>query len=79
LQLFINEVGVAEQYMRHGLGKKLVRMLLEKAQELECAEAWVATEEENHAARALYKVLGGLEDASRAVVYTYPLQADDDE
>jgi ribosomal protein S18 acetylase RimI-like enzyme len=79
LQLFINEVGVAEQFLRRGLGKKLVRTLLQKGAELGCAEAWVATEEENLPARALYKALGGHEDASRAVVYTYALQSAEEE
>lgn len=73
LQLFVNEVGVSGKFHRRGIGKKLVMALLERGRELGCVEAWVATEEENLPARALYASLGGKEDASRAVVYTYQL------
>jgi aminoglycoside 6'-N-acetyltransferase I len=75
LQLFVNEVGVSKTHQRLGLGKKLVRLILERGQELGCTEAWVATEEENAPARALYSSLGGKEDPSLAAVYTYALQA----
>lgn len=73
LQLFINEVGVAENRRRHGIGRALVERILEAAKDLGVAEAWVATEEENAPARALYSALGGTEDASRAVVYTWTI------
>jgi aminoglycoside 6'-N-acetyltransferase I len=78
LQLFINEVGVAGAYRRRGLGKKLVRLLLARGREFGCVEAWVATEEDNMPARALYTALNGKEDPSRAVVYTYDLNAEND-
>jgi ribosomal protein S18 acetylase RimI-like enzyme len=73
LQLFINEVGVAAHAHRRGIGKRLVRALLERGKDLGCAEAWVATEVENTAARALYASLRGREDEKRAVVYTFDL------
>ena len=75
LQMFVNEVGVAERFRRRGIGKELVRALLDQARELGCAEAWVATEVGNAAARALYATLGGEEDPEHAVVYTYALKA----
>lgn len=71
LQLFINEVGVAERWQRRGIGKALVARILEAARALGVAEAWVATEEANAPARALYSGLGGVEDEARAVVYVY--------
>jgi aminoglycoside 6'-N-acetyltransferase I len=74
LQLFVNEVGVSRTHQRRGLGKKLVRLILERGQELGCEEAWVATEEENAPARRLFLTLGGEEDPSLAAVYTYALQ-----
>jgi ribosomal protein S18 acetylase RimI-like enzyme len=77
LQLFINEVGVAERARRQGLARRLVQALLDHARSLGCIEAWVATEESNATARALYAALGGVEDAERAVVYVYPLVAPD--
>jgi ribosomal protein S18 acetylase RimI-like enzyme len=78
-QLFVNEVGVAPTHQRRGLARELVRCLLERGREFGCAEAWVATEEENAAARALYAATGGREAASRAVVFTYALGSDDAE
>jgi len=73
LQLFINEVGVAGQHRRSGVGTRLMEFLLNHAQGLGCTEAWVATEVGNSAARALYRATGGREDSERAVVYTYDL------
>jgi ribosomal protein S18 acetylase RimI-like enzyme len=71
--LFINEVGVAERYQRQGVGKRLMQVLLEQGRLMGCTEAWVATEEDNAAARALYTSVAGEEDPARAVVYTWPL------
>lgn len=73
LQLFINEVAVAESYQRQGVGKRLIEFMLEHGRSLGCTEAWVATEVSNGPARALYVATGGKEDEERAVVYTYPL------
>jgi ribosomal protein S18 acetylase RimI-like enzyme len=75
-QLFVNEVGVAPSHQRRGLGRALVRCLLERGRELGCRVAWVATEVDNAPARALYLATGGREDDDLAVVYTYPLDPD---
>jgi aminoglycoside 6'-N-acetyltransferase I len=47
--------------------------ILEKGRELGCHEAWVGTEADNDAARALYASAGGREDVTPFVVYTFPL------
>ena len=47
--------------------------LLEHGCIMGCTEAWVATEENNVAARALYTAVKGTEDADHAVVYTWQL------
>lgn len=73
LQLFVNEVGVSERCRSQGLGKKLVSLLLQRGRELGCSEAWVATEENNAAARALYTAAQGKEEPNLAVVYTWSL------
>lgn len=73
LQLFVNEVGVADAYRRQGIGRSLVDLLLARGERIGCTEAWVATEVSNAAARALYTSTGGVEDEERAVVYTYEL------
>ncbi len=72
-QLFVNEVGVTAAFRRKGVAKRLVRLLLDQGRQAGCKEAWVATEEDNVAARALYSALNGVEDSNRAVVYTYTL------
>lgn len=74
LQLFINEVGVSGRFQRRGIATRLVQAMLQRGRELGCTEAWVATEEGNNAARALYGSLGGVEDGDRAIVYVYKLQ-----
>ena len=73
LQLFINEVGVCGRCQGQGLGKRLMHVLLERGSVMGCVEAWVATEENNFAARALYVATKGIEDAAHAVVYTWAL------
>ncbi len=58
-ELWINEVGVAPTHQGQGLGKVVMRLLLETARARGCAEAWVLTDKTNAAARALYASLGG--------------------
>jgi len=74
LQLFINEVGVAERCQKQGVGRRLMDALLERGKLMGCTEAWVATEENNLAARALYGAAKGVQDQARAVVYTWTLE-----
>lgn len=73
-QLFVAEVGVSVRFRRRGVGARLVRALLDLGRELGCSEAWVATEEDNRAARGLYAAVGGVEQDERAVVYLFPLE-----
>ena len=51
-EFWINEVGVAPAHQGQGLGKALMRSLLQVAQSLGCAEAWVLTERNNTPAHA---------------------------
>lgn len=74
--LFIDEVGVAQRMHRQGIGARIVGELLARGRALGCTNAWVATEVDNSAARALYSAVGGAEDPRHAVVYTWPLAAD---
>ena len=73
LQLFVNEVGVASRSQRRGIGRALLHALVERGRAMGCKEAWVATEENNTAARALYAAAGGAEEPDNAVVYTWKL------
>ncbi|MCG3134632.1 MAG: hypothetical protein HMLKMBBP_01946 [Planctomycetes bacterium] len=72
LHMFVNEVGVAPEWRRRGIAKRLVRAVLDRSRELGCTEAWLATEAGNAAACALYASLGGAEDEGRAVIYKWP-------
>ena len=73
-ELFINEVGVASDYQRQGLGRQLMDTLLARGRELGCAGAWVLTERENTAARGLYRASGGMEGMDEVVLIGFDLQ-----
>ena len=72
-QLFINEVGVAPSHQRQGIASELIARLLAHGRALGCTEAWVAADEDNGPARALYAHVGGQEESTKAVIYTFPL------
>lgn len=74
-QLFINEVGVAPACQGRGVGKRLLAALLDRARDLGCSEAWVATDPDNGAAQRLYASCGGVRDAVPFVMYSFPLDA----
>lgn len=73
-ELWINEVSVAPQWRRRGVGQRLVRALLAKAQQLGCREAWVLTEQANEPANALYKSLAGEASDEAPVMYTFHIE-----
>ena len=56
-ELYIDEVGVAPDFRRQGIGRALVERMLGIGRELGCGEAWVGTENDNTAALALYRSL----------------------
>jgi ribosomal protein S18 acetylase RimI-like enzyme len=60
-ELFVNEVGVAPSHQRRGLGRAALDALLAHGRSLGCVTAWVLTDRDNAAARALYSRLGGVE------------------
>lgn len=70
-QMWINEVGVAPSHQGRGIGRAVVSALIEHARERGCTEAWVLTDNENAAARGLYRAVGGTEQSS--VMVTFPL------
>ncbi len=72
-QLFINEVGVSASYEGQGIGKRLLGVLLQRASELGCTEAWTATEPDNDRAQALYSRAGGVKDPTPFVMFTFPV------
>jgi ribosomal protein S18 acetylase RimI-like enzyme len=58
-EMWINEVGVSPRFQRRGIGKAMISRLLTEAQTNGCREAWVLTDDDNTAARALYRSAGG--------------------
>lgn len=71
-ELWINEVATAPSHQRRGIGKAILAELTGRARELGCSEAWVLTDEDNAAARALYRAAGG-EESAGLVMVTIPL------
>lgn len=71
-ELWINEVGVAPAFHRQGLGKRIMAELLAHARREGCREAWVLTDDDNAAARALYRSAGG-DDGSPQRMITFRL------
>jgi ribosomal protein S18 acetylase RimI-like enzyme len=67
-EFWINEVGVAPSHHRRGVGKAIMSALLTYAQTDGCREAWVLTDEDNTAARALYRAAGGWEKPAGLLV-----------
>lgn len=72
-QLWINEVGVAPSHQRQGLARAMIAELLALGRRLDCTEAWVLTDEDNAAARALYRATGG-EETTGVVMASFPLR-----
>ena len=72
-ELWINEVGVAPDHQRRGVGTAIIAALLEHARKLGCREAWVLTDRENEAAMRLYASTGGAEGPPDQVMFTYRL------
>jgi aminoglycoside 6'-N-acetyltransferase I len=70
-ELWINEVGVAPACQGRGIGKALIRGLLEHATRLGCREAWVLTDRSNRAAMRLYASTAGEEAPHDQVMFTF--------
>ena len=58
-ELWINEVGLAATHRRRGVGKAVLKALLEVGRAHHRRVAWVLTYQGNVAAKALYSSLGG--------------------
>ncbi|SMX23807.1 GNAT family N-acetyltransferase [Boseongicola aestuarii] len=67
---FVNEVGVHEDYQRRGIATRLMNRLCDLARDRGCEGIWVATEDDNDAARGLYRSLGARE-TSGVVVFDW--------
>ncbi len=74
---FINEVGVHKDYQRCGIGLRLARALLVLVKADGDPDIWLATEDNNAAARGLYRSLGARETTG-IVVYDWGHAMDED-
>lgn len=73
-ELYIDEVGVSPAFQRQGIAQRMLDAMFALGREQGCEEAWVGTEPDNSAARALYESRGephGL--AEEFVMYAYEL------
>jgi ribosomal protein S18 acetylase RimI-like enzyme len=59
----IDELVVAEEYRRRGIGKRLVAAAVDKCRQLGCREVEVSTQKTNLEAREFYKDCGFEEHA----------------
>jgi ribosomal protein S18 acetylase RimI-like enzyme len=67
---FLNEVDVTPAHQRQGIGTEICNRLMVVAQDRGCRGVWLATEEDNVAARALYLGLQARETKA-IVVYDW--------
>ena len=76
-ELWINEVSVAPSHQRRGVGKRLMRSMLDAARLLGCSEAWVLTDRSNAAAMQLYSSSGGIKPTD-SLMFTFMLDGKSD-
>ena len=72
-QMWINEVGVADEFQRQGIGRELVNTLVTEAKSRGCDCAWLGTETDNDAANACYRNVSGGKPAEPFLLYEWPL------
>ncbi|MBY0423454.1 MAG: GNAT family N-acetyltransferase [Parvularculaceae bacterium] len=56
--LFIDNLGVAPAWRRRGVARRLISLALQSGRLFGAEEAWVLTEQDNHAAQAAYASAG---------------------
>ena len=73
-EMWINEVGVAPAYRARGIGRAVVRKLLDHAKTLGCREAWVLTDRGNEAAMRLYASMQEAQPPGDQEMFTFVLE-----
>ena len=69
--MFINEVGVIDDFQNQGIGRELVKFLWKYAQKIGCQEAWVGTEKSNIAAQRCYIASGAKADDEPFILFEF--------
>ncbi len=57
--MFVNEVGVREEWQKQGIGRAVMERLIDVARARGCQGIWLGTEPDNEPALALYRSMGG--------------------
>ncbi|HEY9011997.1 MAG TPA: GNAT family N-acetyltransferase [Devosia sp.] len=74
-EFFVNELGVADAYLRRGIGTRLMEAILAEARAMGCTQAWLGTEHTNAPALRLYRKLMVEGDTEEDMsVFTYELK-----
>ena len=69
--LYIDNLGVTPAFQRRGIARRLVDEVFAWGKTLGCGQAWIVTETDNDAARALYEKHGAT--AEPIVMFSYAL------
>ena len=72
-ELWINEVGVAPSYQGRGIGKAIMKKILDLGRDLGCKSAWVLTDQDNEPANRLYQSTNGRVGSNHTVMYEFDL------
>jgi aminoglycoside 6'-N-acetyltransferase I len=73
-EFFVNELGVDDDYLRQGIGTRLMQAIFAEAKAMGCEQAWLGTEHVNAPALALYRSLLGAGDSEENMsVFSYDL------
>lgn len=75
-ELWINEVGVASPHQGRGIGRAIMKEILQLGRRLGCKNAWVLTDRGNEPANRLYKSAGGHIDEEDTLLYEFDLDSD---
>lgn len=73
-QLWINEVGVALNYRKRGIGRQLVQKLVASAKDRGCVYAWLGTSMDNVAAQACFNSVPEGEAPQPFLLYEWELE-----
>ena len=74
-QMFLYEIGVDEDFRRHGIGKALINTLLKDCRERGFEEVFVFTDPANVAAVALYRSAGAVTETPADRMFVFPLHS----
>lgn len=72
-ELWLNEIGVAADFQRRGIGRRLLQLLFEVGREHGCREAWILTDRGNQRAMRFYESLAGVSEPEDAIMYSFNL------